>query len=253
MQAQYVLVMCRWGGGGRGGGGVGTPTHFFPTWKKKLWQNFHKGVGVHHQHAWLRDATESIPNFLKTSCEGAKRPRGGGGVGVPPPTVWSFFVFQCGIVCSGAYFRWYFHIFLHIISVFNWVLGTYCHIVIKTNKKTSLFLEISGNPENSGNVASLMTDLWAHKQHQSILPSLTTHPGTTPIMSITVPGFHGRWLGSFACWVACSIHTASLSSRCWRRHSARRRRNTLMAAWAAWDETGSCLRASSPVIMYKFK
>ena len=51
--------------------------------------------------------------------------------GVPPPTVWSFFVFQCWIVCSGAYFRGYFHIFLHIISVFNWVLGTYCHMVIK--------------------------------------------------------------------------------------------------------------------------
>ena len=71
--------------------------------------------------------------------------RGGEG-GFPPPTVWSFFVFQCGIVCSGAHFRGYFHIFLHIISVFNWVLGTYCHIVKKKKKKkkNSLFLEISG-------------------------------------------------------------------------------------------------------------
>ena len=58
--------------------------------------------------------------------------------GFPPPTVWSFFVFQCGIVCSGAHFRGYFHIFLHIISVFNWVLGTYCHIV-KKKKKIPLF------------------------------------------------------------------------------------------------------------------
>ena len=56
----------------------------------------------------------------------------------------------------------YFHIFLHIISVFNWVLGNYCHIVkikkkvkkykkkskkVKKKKKTSLFLKISGNPE----------------------------------------------------------------------------------------------------------
>ena len=78
--------------------------------------------------------------------------------GSPPPTVWSFFVFQCGIVCSGAYFRGYFHIFLDIICVFNWVLGTYCHIVIwkkEKKKKASLFLEKSGNPEISGNVASL--------------------------------------------------------------------------------------------------
>ena len=108
---------------------------------------------------WMRYATGSISNFLKSSCEGAKRPKGGGGWegGVPPPTVWSFFVFQCGIVCSGAYFRGYFHIFLHIISVFNWVLGTYCHIVIKKKKKkSSLFLEISGNPEISGNVTSLL-------------------------------------------------------------------------------------------------
>ena len=51
--------------------------------------------------------------------------------GVPPSTVWSFFVSQCWMVCSGAYFRGYFHIFLHIISVFNWVLGTYWHMVIK--------------------------------------------------------------------------------------------------------------------------
>ena len=69
----------------------------------------------------------------------------------------NIFVFQCGIVCSGAYFRGYFHIFLHIISVFNWVLGTYCHIVIKKKKKikkkASLFLEISGN------VASLLYSL----------------------------------------------------------------------------------------------
>ena len=84
-----------------------------------------------------RDATGSIPNFLKTSCEGAKRPRGGGcGSGVSPlPRCGAFFVFQCWIVCSGAYFRGYFHIFLHIISVFNWVLGTYCHMVIKKIKK----------------------------------------------------------------------------------------------------------------------
>ena len=80
-----------------------------------------------------KDATGSIPNLLKTSCEGAKRPRGGGCV--PPPMVWSFFVFQCWIVCAGAYFRGYFHIFLHIISVFNLVLGTYCHMVIKKKKK----------------------------------------------------------------------------------------------------------------------
>ena len=101
------------------------------------------------QRMSIRDATGSIPNFLKTSCEGAKRPRGGGcGRGV----VWSFFVFQCGIVCSGAYFRGYFHIFLHIISVFNWVLGTYCHILIKKKKKKKLpsfwkFPEIQKFPE----------------------------------------------------------------------------------------------------------
>ena len=104
----------------------------------------------------IRDATGSIQIFLKSSCEGAKRPTGGGGGGeggvlveggVPPPTMWSFFVFQCGIVCSGAYFRGDFHIFLHIISVFNWVVGTYCQI---EKKNKSLFLEISGN------VASLL-------------------------------------------------------------------------------------------------
>ena len=62
--------------------------------------------------------------------------------------VWSFFVFQCKIVCSGAYFRGYFHIhvFLHIISVFNWVLGTYCHIVKKKSRNVaSLNLSVTGN------------------------------------------------------------------------------------------------------------
>ena len=77
------------------------------------------------QKSEIRDATGNIPNFLKTSCEGAKRPRGGGEGGVPPPTVWSFFVFQCGIVCSGAYFRGYFHIFLQTLFlclIEYWVL-----------------------------------------------------------------------------------------------------------------------------------
>ena len=62
----------------------------------------------------------------------------------------SFFVFQCGIVCSGAYFRGYFQIFLHIISVFNWVLGTYCHIVINKNKNKKSF-PLFGNFRKSGN------------------------------------------------------------------------------------------------------
>ena len=77
--------------------------------------------------------------------------------------VWSFFVLQCGIVCSGAYFRGYFHIFLHNISVFNWVLGTYCHIVIKKKKKKMLpsfwkFPEIRKFPE--------MWHLWTWNVHQ---------------------------------------------------------------------------------------
>ena len=64
--------------------------------------------------------------FPENLLRGSEAPEGGGGGGggcgrgvTPPSTVWSFFVFQCGIVCSGAYFRGYFHIFLHIISVFN--------------------------------------------------------------------------------------------------------------------------------------
>ena len=61
---------------------------------------------------------------------------------------------QCEIVCSGAYFRGYFHIFLHIISVFNWVLGTYCHIVfflsIKKKKKKKKNFPLFGNFRKSG-------------------------------------------------------------------------------------------------------
>ena len=109
----------------------------------------------------IRDATGSIQIFLKSSCEGAKRPTGGGGCGggggVPPPTMWSFFVFQCGIVCSGAYFRGDFHIFLHIISVFNWVLGTYCQIV-KKKKKNPLF----GNFRKCGISAQLIGLNWKY-------------------------------------------------------------------------------------------
>ena len=58
--------------------------------------------------------------------------------GCPPSHGVELFCFQCWIVCSGAYFRGNFHIFLHIISVFNWVLATYCHMVIKKKKKKKL-------------------------------------------------------------------------------------------------------------------
>ena len=36
-----------------GGGGVDSDTFFLSTPQKKLVQNLHNGVGVHHQHAWL--------------------------------------------------------------------------------------------------------------------------------------------------------------------------------------------------------
>ena len=72
----------------------------------------------------------------------------------------------CGIMCSDAYFRGYFHILLHIIYKFKLSIGyllSYCKK--QKNKKHTSFspdfsflFRISGNPEISGNVASLDDD-----------------------------------------------------------------------------------------------
>ena len=50
---QYWLTGCIQGQYGNGtcyhvtsGGWGGTPTHIFPTWKNKKWQNLHNGVGI---------------------------------------------------------------------------------------------------------------------------------------------------------------------------------------------------------------
>ena len=65
---------------------------------------------------------------LKRKCHYAseRSERGGGGGRVweggipdPPPTVWSFFVFQCEIVWSGAHIIEYFNINLDIIFVLS--------------------------------------------------------------------------------------------------------------------------------------
>ena len=97
-----------------------------------------------HQHTLTntRDATGSIPNFLKTSCEGAKRPRGGG--------CGSFFVFQCGIACM--FWCILQRVFSHISHIF--------HIYIKKNKtKLPSFWK---NPEISLQYAPNWLSLWGH-------------------------------------------------------------------------------------------
>ena len=74
----------------------------------------------------FRDATGSIPNFLKTSCEGAKRPRGGGcGMGVSPlPRCGAFLFFNvelCVLVhTSEGIFTYFYTLFLCLIEY--WVL-----------------------------------------------------------------------------------------------------------------------------------
>ena len=95
---------------------------------------------------------------FKTSWKPPARERsdlgGGGGEsvggGCPPSQgveLFCFSMWNCVFWCILQ--RVFSHISTDIISVFNWVLGTYCHIVIKRKKKKSF--PLFGKIRKSGN------------------------------------------------------------------------------------------------------